>query len=350
MNPEALLAELKLNPDCLLQDLDLANKRGLLVKLSEADYRRASFLDHRVLKPDTAGAWFALPRLLTETKDIQPTLPAHGIFHVSHCGSTLVSRLLAELPGCLPMREPLALLMLAQAERELERPISRLDGPGWDALFDLSVRLISRSYRGDQRVVIKFTSACANLLPPFLKHGTGSRALLMYTDLEAWLTTMLRNDAVRENGRYYAPAWLTDFMALTGRHDLKLPALTDAEQFALNWLTGMLHFERARESAPERTLLLDFEDLLAAPAASLRRLGDFFGLDAARAEELCAGPLMRAYAKNPSKPFDAARRRQELTEARGRLSDEIGKGLALAERLAREIPALTPLTARFRRQ
>lgn len=349
MNPETLAAELRQNPTWLFQDLDLVNRRGLLVKLREADYRGASFLDHRVLKPDTLGAWLALPKLMEMARDIHPPLPPHGIFHVSHCGSTLVSRLLAELPGSLPLREPLPLLNLAQARRELGHANSRLDDAGWDALFDLSLRLASRNYRAGERTVIKATSACANLLDPFLERSAASRALLLYTDLETWLATMLRDETVRENGRYYAPAWLTDLIALTGRSDLKLAGLSDAEQFALNWLTGMLHFQRALAASPERVQACDFEEFLAATADSLRRIAGFFGLDAGRANELAASTLMRSYAKNPNRRYDPAQRRQELKEARSQVSGEIAAGLAYAGKLVKETPALAPLARYFSR-
>ena len=349
MNPDTLLAELKRSPDCLLQDIDLVNRRGLLVSIREADYRSASFLDHRVLKPDTAGAWFSLPQLLELAKDVRPPLPPHGIFHVSHCGSTLVSRLLAELPGCLPLREPLPLLNLAQARRELPERTSRLDGPGWDALFTLALTLASRNYRAGERVIIKATSACANLLPPFLEHAPASRALLLHTDLETWLAIMLREETVRENGRYYSPAWLTDFQALTGRDDVRLAALSDAQQFALNWLTGMLHFQQARKATPERVQSCDFEDFLADTPSALRRTGEFFGLDATRANELAASTLMRSYAKNPAKRFDRAQRQQELAAARSQMGGEIAAGLAFAEKLVKQTPALAPLARHFSR-
>ena len=349
MNLETLAVELRQGPDWLFQELDLVNRRGLLVKFSEPEYRNASFLDHRALKSNTQGAWLPLPRLLEMAQDIHPPLPPYGIFHVSHCGSTLVSRLLAELPGCLPLREPLPLLALAQARRELGRPAARLDTAGWEQLFTLFLALASRNYRSGERVVIKATSACANLLPPFLEHAPASKALLLYTDLETWLATMLRDDTVRENGRYYAPSWLTDFMALTGRDDLRLAALSDAEQFALNWLTGMLHFQRAHESAPERVQSCDFEPFLAATADDLRQLGGFFGLDTARANELAASTLMRSYAKNPNQRFDAVQRRQELKVARERVGGEIAAGLAYAERLVKQIPLLAPLTGHFSR-
>lgn len=349
MNPQSLLAGLRQSPDFLLQDLDLVNRRGLLVRISEADYRRASFLDHRVLKPDTEGAWFPLPQLLKETADIHTALPPHLIFHVSHCGSTLVSRLLAELPGGLPIREPLLTLGLAMQRRELDLPTARITGRAWNELFDLSLRLLGRTYRPGERSFIKATSACANLLESLASRSPASRALLLYTDLETWLCTMLRDEAVRENGRFYAPAWLTDFAVMTGHDDLKLSELTDAEQFTLNWLTGMLHFEKARQGMPERMLPCDFEVFLADAGAGLESAAHFFGLDVTGAREAASGPLMRSYAKNPNRVYDSGKRRQELKEAREQFGKEVDAGLAFATRLCREQPLLEPVAQHFRR-
>lgn len=349
MSADELLSGLHKSPDYFLHDLDLVNRRALVVKQDEAVYRRASFLDQRALKPDTRGAWFPLDTVYPHLEGLKPAAPAYFIFHVSHCGSTLVSRLLAELPGCEPLREPLALLALAMQRRELERPVSRLDGPGWDRLFALCFTLLSRTYRPGERVLVKATSACANLLAPLGLQAPASRALLLYNDLETWLANMLRDEMVRENGRFYAPAWLMDFHALTGRKDLRLAPLKDAEQFALNWLTGMLHFERARQQAPERSLLCDFEGFLADPAGSLQSAGRFLGFDTARAAEVAAGPLMKSYAKNTDRPFDARQRQRELEESRRQNAQELQSGLGLAEKLCGEIPMLAPIGAYLRR-
>ena len=274
-----------------------------------------------------------------------PPPPApHAIFHISHCGSTLVSRLVAELPGCLPVREPLVALNLAVARRDLDRAESRLDGATWDTLFDTALRLLSRTYRPGQRVVIKFTSACGNLITPMLQRSAGSRALLLHTDLETWLTVMLRDENVRENGRFYAQDWLKDLHALTGRRDLRLAALSDAQQFTVNWLAAMLQFERAVQQYPQRAQRCDFEPFLMDPAVGLKDVGSFFGLDIARATEIAAGPLLKSYAKNPAKPFDRAARDRELKDTRQRAGAEIRAGLQFAEKLCNEIAMLAPLT------
>jgi hypothetical protein len=332
-------------PDFLWQELDLVNRRGLVVKLDEATYRRASFLDHRAFTKDTQGSWHSFERILKEASALATQAAPHAIFHVSHCGSTLVSRLLAELPGCLPIREPLVEIALAAERRELERPVARLDAAAWDKLFDAELRLLSRSYRSGERVMIKFTSTCGNLVSPLLQRSPDSKALLLHTDLETWLTVMLKDEGVRHNGRFYAQDWLKDLHALTGRRDIRFAALSDAQQFAVNWLTAMLHFERATQQYAGRILRCDFETFLADTTLGLRTAGQFFGLDTARATEIAIGPLTKSYAKNPAKPFDRVAREQELAGTRQRSAAEISAGLEFAEKLCNEIAMLTPLSA-----
>ncbi|HSC47927.1 MAG TPA: hypothetical protein VLG68_07565 [Gammaproteobacteria bacterium] len=349
MSLHPLLAGLKQSPDFFLQNLDLVNRRGLVVRLSEAGFRRASFLDDRGLEPGTQGAWFPLAPILERAAELATPPPPLAIFHVSHCGSTLLSRLLAELPGCLPLREPLTFLTLAMERRELGRPAARLDPEGWSKLFAACLKFLSRAYRPDERVLIKATSACTNLAKPFLSHDAGGRALFLYTQLEPWLATMLGSEANRENGRAYAPAWLMDFHALTGRDEPKLAELSDAEQFTLNWLTGMLTAERARAEFPYRVRTLDFDAFLQDTAGGLTASGSFFGLDTSNAAVVAAGPLMQRYAKNPSQIFDAGTRKVKLEEARRTQADELRAGLAFAEKLCRDIPALKLLDGYFRR-
>lgn len=343
MNADDFLKGLVQGPDFLLQDLDLVNRRGLVVKFDREGYRRASFLDQRAFRNETLGAWLPLERILDQAHGLAEPPAAHAIFHVSHCGSTLVSRLLAELPGVLPLREPLTLLACAQERRELDQSTSRLDQAGWDRLFDASLKLLSRSYQPGERACIKATSACGNLLAPFLRRRAESRALLLYTDLETWLTVMLRNDDVRYNGRFYAQSWLKDLHNLSGRKNIRLATLSDAEMFVVNWLTAMLHFERARQDSGTQVRHCDFERLLADPAGELGAMGRFLDLDTARVAEIVAGPLMKSYAKRPDEAFDAATRARELQETRRAKAEEVNGGLKFAEKLCNEIAMLTPL-------
>src|SRR3546814_19668897 len=76
--------------------------------MSGADYRAASFLDQRALRPGAemrAVEWKAL----ADDVPRDARRDAQYIFHIGTVGSTLISPLLCEFPGVLALREPLLL-------------------------------------------------------------------------------------------------------------------------------------------------------------------------------------------------------------------------------------------------
>lgn len=86
--------------------------------------------------------------------DDEPSLdPAGMIFHFSRCGSTLVSRLLATIPGVLVIAEPSPLNALLGLDPR------RVDGATLVQVVRLLVRALGRRRHGDeQQLVLKCTS------------------------------------------------------------------------------------------------------------------------------------------------------------------------------------------------
>src|SRR5688572_22289076 len=114
MSPAASLSAgaLAATPRWFPHRLDPLSDHVLLVEKEEGDYREASFLDDRSLRPDRPRhgvEW----RHLAAAMDQRLRRDVHYIFHIGHVGSTLISRLLGELPGILALREPLILRTLA---------------------------------------------------------------------------------------------------------------------------------------------------------------------------------------------------------------------------------------------
>ena len=86
--------------------------------------------------------------------DNEPSLePAGMIFHLSRCGSTLVSRLLGTLPGVVVISEPSPLNALLGLDPDL------IDEPTLIRLVRVLVRALGRCRLGDERhLVLKCTS------------------------------------------------------------------------------------------------------------------------------------------------------------------------------------------------
>ena len=134
------------DPEYLPFRLDLANGRLLFVHLDARQRREAAFLDPRALPPQPQGAWLPLSMLQAPaTADVV----ADGIFHIGHCGSTLLSRLLDSWPEVEGLREPLPLRDLAA--------IWRAPSPPRDLLATLMARW-RRPLPPASRVAIKATS------------------------------------------------------------------------------------------------------------------------------------------------------------------------------------------------
>jgi len=347
MNTHPLLAGLRNNPDFLLQDFDFVNRRALVVRVNEARYREASFLDDRIFKPNMEGYWFPLDAVAEILNDLTVPTP-HYIFQVGHCGSTLISRLLAELPGNLAVREPITLLALAIVRRKLGGPSANLNETEWKQLLDVTLRALGRTYRPGDHAIIKATSTAGNLVETLAQTPANMpQMLLVYITLESLLATMLRSPDLRESIRAESPVWVGDFIRLTRREDMHLNDLNDAQQIAVKWLTLMLLFTRAASAFPAQTQLLNFDDFLKDPAVQLSTIAQHFRLkpSADQIATLVTGPLMHSYSKIPSQRFNPSQREQELREARQQFKDEIQSGLQWVEILCREIPALKAIAA-----
>jgi hypothetical protein len=309
-------------PHWFPQRYDAASDSVLLVQRSEAEFRAAAFLDERSLTPAT-------PSHLVPWATVAGAVPPDArrdiqyIFHIGHVGSTLISRLLGELPEVLALREPEILrgvaLCMAQGAWDVER-------------LGALTALLSRTFRPEQRAMAKATSfvseIAADLVPP------GSRALLLCASAENYIANILAGP----NSRQEMAATAADRLARLHRRAGErwdLGDLSEGEIVAMAWACEMTSLvQAAGRLGEERAMWLDFDTFLAEPAARLGRLARFFGLDAAAAETLSAHPLMGRYSKAPEYQYDSGLREEVLAEARREHGAAIAEGLRWLERAA----------------
>ncbi len=327
------------SPDWLPHALDVPTDRVMLVRRSEADYRAAGFLDDRSLTPET-------PRAILPWADVEAAIPAGArrdaqfIFHIGHVGSTLIARLLGELPDLLSLREPALLRILHQ----LLQP-----GGAWApgtarARLESFVTLLSRTYAPAQRALVKATSFTsetgAALVPP------GSNALLLYAAPSSYIENILAGEASRRELAMLTPSRAD---RLSRRAGASSHARTIGEQAALGWACETSSLAAlAQAIGEERVLWCDFDRFLGAPAPELERIAAFFGhsLVPADAEALVEGPLMRRYSKDMAYEYSPELRREVLEESRAQNAGEIAAGLNWLDRAAAASPAIAECLAR----
>jgi hypothetical protein len=286
-----------------------------LVKLDEAAYARASFLDQRLLGQAYPEARCPSAQLAAAAAALP--LQAHYLFHIGHVGSTLLARLLGAHPAFFALREP-ALL------RAFTVPLA----PAADAELQLLLKLFSRTWHAQQRALIKVTSFASDLAERVLSFGDAPQAVCMFAQPLTYLRTILAGPNSRREAQQLSGLRLKRLARRWGP-PAQAPR-SEGEFIAMSWLCEMTALAQAAASHPSQVLWVDFDRFLSDPAAHLERIAAALGEPLARAEAvaLVGGPLMRQYSKAPEHAYDAALRRAVLASADEEHGAELRRGMA----------------------
>ncbi len=300
----------------LAQAYDRGSDLVRFVALDAEDYRAASFLDDRMFQQqrDTRLLpWSTVEAAMAgENRENE-----RWIFHSGHVGSTLVARLLGELPGVLAIREPRIL-----------RDLALLSGDGRAAKAPAVRALCSRTFAPDEAALIKATSFVSEIAP--LLVTPGGRGIFMYAGARSYIETILAGEnSVKE---LHA---LHDFR--TQRMAGRVPVLacqTDAHRAAAAWACELTALEAAADAMTDRAIRwMDFDRFLSKPADSLAEAADHFGFEAIPEEigRIVSGPLMRRYSKDMDYEYGPELRQELQAEARHMHGATIESALAMLD-------------------
>ncbi|HUH72006.1 MAG TPA: hypothetical protein VLZ05_25970 [Mycobacterium sp.] len=259
----------------------------------------------------TVARWARGPRVRPLVKtgfetlvalDGEPSLePAGMIFHLSRCGSTLVSRLLGTLPGVVVLAEPAPLNSLLGLDP------ARVGEAALVRVVRLVVRALGRCRHGDERrLVLKCTSWN-------IRHRAVLAAAFPGTP---WI--WVQRDPVRVLASLLAepPGWLglqakpQRAARRFGLDPTAVPTMTRVE-FTARALGAMLE---AAATDPARRLCIDHADL---PAAVWTRVAAHFGLETGPTAIERMIEESRFYSKDPARRVFAGDtpQRHPLTDA-----------------------------------
>ena len=317
--------------------LDPRSDSVSFVDLTRAEYEKASFLDGRILTPQTQIR--TLPwRNVAEAVESAGLKERCGlIFHIGHVGSTLLSRLIGAHPGAFALREPGILRTFAQIMSEPAGMPATWNGDDIERRLSSMIKLFSRTFDGGQLAVIKATSFVSELAEALLARASRPRAVLMYVSPESYIATILGGPNSREEAKILAPSRLRRLHKRLGRDVWSAASLSEGERLALAWVCEMSGLAAAAGSAGERVVRVNFDEFLVDPS-SLLGIFRHFGIDANAAEvrTIIDGPDMRRYSKAPEYAYDRALRAAVLNQARELHGHEIRRGLAWLDRAAEQ--------------
>jgi hypothetical protein len=325
------LAELAQSPELYPMAFDPGRDAVFFIRMTArmtaSDYRRASFLDERMLAPGTRGQWVPFADVAHAMSSRPAARPLHFIFHSGHVGSTLLSRLLDETGGVLSLREPLPLRTMAEAYDDQK--------PGLDERLEVLLRLWERGYEDTRAVVVKATSTAERIGSRLLALRPQARAVTMNVTAESYLATIFAAENSAADLNAHGPE---RFHRLGRLLDGPPPRPTNlGELAAMSWLVERLTQSELLRTFGERILPLDFDIMLGSLPVAMARVRDHFGLPApvGEIESVISGPVLARYSKAPEHPYSPGTRAERLDEARRIYAKELHAALDWLDALRR---------------
>ena len=181
----------------------------------------------------------------------------------------------------------------------------------------MQMLLWSRGYSDTQAVVVKATSAAARIAPRLLLLAPQSRAIYLHLAAEPYLATLLagQNSSIDLRGmgkeRFQRLNRLASKESAQQLHSLSLGELA-----AMTWSAEMLTHQCMHQSAPTRTLSLDFEAVLANPSPALTAVFTHLRLQPPPGylESIKEAPVWGRYSKATEAPYSPQVRAEILEE------------------------------------
>jgi hypothetical protein len=224
-----------------------------------------------------------------------PGLEPNGfIFHMSRCGSTLVTQMLAAVPAFLAVSEPLLVNDVLRAPGTDDERIRRLR---------LAVTALGRRRNGSERAYVVKLDPWATHDLPLIRRAFPDTPWLFLSRDPAEVLVSHRLAA----GMHMLPSVVAPELFGSDLVSAATMAFDDYGAFVLGAIC-----RQAIAHRDDRALFLDYRDL---PGAILERVLDWFGIDCSPAERAAMEAASNRDAKNPTRPFanDTAAKAQAAT-------------------------------------
>jgi hypothetical protein len=303
------------------------NMQATLYPMTAESYRASVFLDGRIVLPADA------PSAQINFMDLCGQFPAVAaaetryLFHISHVGSTLLSRLLGCKLGVLSLREPLLLRWLSSFKSELGKPESRIDPVTYQVFLSTTLGLISRPLGTIDQVIVKPTSFTNNIAHDMLAVQPKARAIGIYSRLDAFVGTILKGGSGWNDILELAPTRLKRLHEILGRTPWQLSKLSAGEIVAMSWLCEMATLQRLSAEVGERYIWLDFDAYLSEPDSNFKVVCQSLRLDWTDEDRALAetSGLSSRYSKDSSVSFGGDTRKAQILAILDRQPVEVAR-------------------------
>ncbi len=321
MNLQSILS----SPDLYVQSFD--RDEAIVFEMDQNAYQRSIFLDRRIAAKNMEHKRVRRSEVLAAVNEAPPAGPINYIFHIAHCGSTLLARAL-DLPGeNLVLREPYTLRQLG---------VEVAAGVEDEATIRMMRVLLGRRYNSGGPVIVKANVPVNFMIPNLMRPQAEQPAIFLHYGLDDYLLAILRSQIHRDWVLHVANELKSGIEKLTGARAADESVAVSAARL---WLAQILHFERALTEFPN-SKSLSAEDLFETPKAVLDAAFALFGQPQSEAaiEAIISSDLFTRYSKDPRHKFDNAQRVARRAKLKEELAAELEAGRAWAMARAEQLP------------
>jgi hypothetical protein len=330
----ATVSDVVSDPEWIPHTYDVAGAELTFVHVPRAARAELMFLSDEHFAGNFEKADFPAAAVAGELANA-PAAPVHFIFHTSFCCSTLLANALDVAGRSTVLKEPDVLINLANR-------LIRSDDRANRQRTALVLRLLERPFEQGETVIVKPTNFANRLLDLALAQRPDSRSVLLYSDVETFLRSLLKRGMW---GRILGRKLFNQLSAWSpldfGYGPTELLELTDVQVAALAWLMQIHHFDAVARAFGPRVMLLDSATLLADPAAAVDRAQALFGLGLGEEEvrAIAAGPVFSRHSKFSDRRYNAEAREQEHKATSEAHSEELAMVVKWIEAVAAQLGA-----------
>ena len=323
----SILEDLFVSPELYPLKVDFQRRSVTFVRMTRSAYESclfASFAAARRLGTEVCEV--RLDDVLLAAANTPHTVKrTHYILHSAYCCSTLLARYFELAPSCFVLREPPLLAQLATIE-----PASREE---WHETLDLSIKLLTRTFGGDDLVVIKTHVPCNIIGNQLLEQNNQATLTFLMTSMRSFLLGVLKLDTRCQRVRLWNRIVRRAAARCSSLADIDPEQLDNAKAAAYWWMTTrFLQSELRSGAARARVSVMDGEQLAQSPRETLPPVMNSCGLslDEDTLQHMLEHPFIQQHSKRPARVYDASEHHQEMAELQDRFGREVNGAIEWA--------------------
>jgi len=328
----AALNDLLNSSDYLAYKFNFDTETVEFLPIERSEIRRVSALKREYI--DSGRRLIAVPLgqltgLLNSADQALLENPPQFIFHTAFCASTFLSRCLDVDGVSIGLREPQLLLDAANAKRLQWQ--SKSTALGYRHLPKLSLLLLRKHARQNEKLIIKPINSVNNIIPELMQITGSAKSLMLYTDAKTFLLSTLRKgEGSKHTVRAMFDLIRCDFPHLANLNLSAIIHMTDLNIILTLWRLQLEQAENALQVFSPKNAMASLygEKLIHNPLAALQCANRFLdlGISSQQINDIAESDNRFKDAKNSSERFSVQKRKDVYESLERFYGDELDNG------------------------